>query len=96
MKKFFSFQSIKDNKAIFIMFAIIMLLGIGLISSPSFPEINYFSLKALIIASAVWGFCSLADREKYFNIGAMAVSFLFGYGIFWFLFEVLGKLVYKF
>lgn len=92
MKKFFSLQSVKENKIFYIWFSIIIILSVGITRTLGFPQLNYFDLKALIIAFIIWGLSCAVDKEKYFNIGTMVASLFFGYGILWFCLEIVYKL----
>jgi hypothetical protein len=88
MKNFFSLESIKDVQIILWLFLIIIILGFILTRN---LDLNYFNFYALIISISVYALCCLIDGIKYFNIGSLVVNILFGYGVFWFIFEVLNK-----
>jgi type III secretory pathway component EscV len=64
MKNFFSFQSIKENRVFFILFSVIILLGLGISTTPGFPKCNFFNLNALIIAISVWIISSVVDYKN--------------------------------
>lgn len=88
--KFFNTNSIKENKIFFILFFIIIFLARLLILANNI-KLNYFNLAALIISLSIWVLSTLIDSKTYYNIGAFLVSIIFGYGVFWFMFEIFAK-----
>lgn len=88
MKNFLSITHFKEHKIIFILFALIIILGSTLTRQ---MNINYFNGWSLVMSVLIWGFSCLIQPSKYFNLASMIVCVMFGYGVFWFITEVLFK-----
>lgn len=83
IKKFFSFQSIKENMFFYFLFSFILVL----MPFTPFKIFLVWSPIAFIISFVIWLLCSLLDivnngKKLYFNIGGFITTMSFGYAVF--------------
>ena len=98
LKHFFSLEFFKELKVLLILESILILMGWGLITTPSVQAtiqeqgITPFNLFAFLTTLLVWVLSCAVDPKKYFNLATLIATGFICYLSFWFLFEVLIRL----
>ena len=88
MKNFLSIEKFKELKILFVLEILILLMLTTLITVNK-PNINYWDYRALLVSIIVWGFSSIVDKEKYWNLATLLGLGFFMYLSWWVIFNLL-------
>lgn len=87
MKNFLSIEKFKELKVLFILEILMGLLLVMLIKINKF-NLNYWSLKALILSILIWCLSSIFDKERYWNLATLLGIGSYMYLCWWFIFNL--------
>jgi hypothetical protein len=94
MKEFFSLFHLKELR-ILLSIEVIIILLIWSIASNQDLSIK-FCYEAAFASFVCWLIASVVNPKGYFNFFTLLGVGIFGYGVFWFLFEILVPLLLKY
>ena len=89
MTNFFDLKHFRELQIILFLQLIIISISYFIMVSIPNNGINLLNIPALILSFLIWSLCSKLDHQKYFNFFSFLVNMIFGYGIYWFCFEIL-------
>ena len=91
MKEFFSLLHFRELRILLSLESIIILIIWGITSQQGLT-VN-FCTEAIVASLVCWSIASIVDKDRYFNFFTLVALGTFGYGVFWFMFHVLGPLL---
>jgi hypothetical protein len=87
MKDFLSIEKFKELRVLFILEVLIAVL-IAMLISVNKLDINYWDIKAFVIAIGIWTLSSIVDKQTYLNLATLLATGSFMYLIWWIIFNL--------